>query len=190
MKMNGLFFGGLFWGILISLFGLSIVLKYAFNINIPFGRIFFGVIIILFGLRLIIGQSGFIKTRHNKALNYNKNSKEITVLFSNGVVDLSKFVNSKNFPSEISVIFGSATVIVPDSINLEITSNTVFGSTILPDRSYAGFGEDVFVMNTEQGAPIYQIETNTVFGKLEFEYVKSPKTASEKPDSTKAENDF
>jgi predicted membrane protein len=190
MKMNGLFFGGLFWGILISLFGLSIVLKYAFNVNIPLGRIFFGIIIILLGLRLIIGHTGINKFKPHKTMNYRHGSREITVLFSNGVIDLSKYAATQKFPREISVVFGNATVIIPDSLNLEITSSTVFGSTILPDRSYAGFGEDVFIMNQNPDAPVYKVETNTVFGKLEFEIVKTPPPTTEKQDTTKTDNSF
>jgi predicted membrane protein len=190
MKMHGLFFGGLFWGILISLFGLSIVLRYALNINLPFGRIFFGIIIILLGLRLILGHSSSNKYRQPKNLNYHYGSREITVLFSNGVIDLSKYAANQKMPKEISVVFGNATVIVPDTLNLEIASSTVFGTTILPDRSYAGFGEDEFIMNQHPDSPVYKIDTNTVFGKLEFEIVKTKPSQTEKADSAKVDNNF
>ncbi|MDD2331344.1 MAG: hypothetical protein PHI68_01685, partial [Candidatus Cloacimonetes bacterium] len=50
-----IFFGNMFWGILIILLGLSLILK-DFNINIPLFKIFFGLIIILFGIKLLIGR--------------------------------------------------------------------------------------------------------------------------------------
>jgi predicted membrane protein len=187
MKMNGLFFGGLFWGILISLFGLSIVLRYAFNINIPFVRIFFGVIIILFGLKLIVGSSGKYNFKKNRPININHGGREVTVVFSSGTVDLSQFIQSRNFPQEVTVVFGNATILVPDTLNLEITSTTVFGTTILPDRSYAGFGEDIFVVNSHQEGEVHRIETTCVFGRLEFEKVK---TVPENPQPEKQNNSY
>jgi len=173
--MNGLYFGGLFWGILISLIGFSIVLKYAFHINIPFVRIFFGIIIILFGLKLIVGSTGKAKTHNNNTLKNIHFSEECNIIFSSGTIDLTGYLEQSKLPKEISVVFGNAIVLVPDSLNLEITSTTVFGSTILPDRSYAGFGEDRYVVGKTPANPISSITTNTVFGRLEFRLIKSSK---------------
>jgi predicted membrane protein len=190
MKMNGLFFGGLFWGILISLIGLSMILRYALNIHFPIVRLFLGIIIILFGLKLIVGHSGRHTFKRHGEVYYRNNSSEITILFSNGTVDFSRYMDSQKFPKEIAVIFGSATILVPDSLNLDINSTTVFGSTRLPDRSYAGFGEDNFSMNNKPGSPVHMLETSTIFGKLDFEVVHSESNINEPKDSTKTENNF
>jgi len=179
MRMSGLFFGGLFWGILISLIGLSIVLKYAFNIDLHLIRVFFGIVIILFGLKIIIGYNVKHNIKTHRNVNYYHGSKECTIVFSNGTIDLSKYIDEQKTPREITVVFGNATVIVPDTMNLEITSTTVFGSTILPDRSYAGFGEDTYSIINNPGAQVHKIETTTVFGKLEFEII--PATNTDKP---------
>jgi small neutral amino acid transporter SnatA (MarC family) len=54
MRMN-IFFGNLFWGILLILWGGSLILK-TFNIHMPLAKIFFAVVIILFGLKLLLGD--------------------------------------------------------------------------------------------------------------------------------------
>jgi predicted membrane protein len=191
MKMNGLFFGGLFWGILISLIGLSIILKYAFNIDLHMIRLFFGIIIVLLGLRIVIGQTGNHHSATIKTQGYHHYDGECNVVFSSRTIDLTRIPENGKLPGEISVVFGSATVILPDSMNLEVSSTTVFGTTILPDRSYAGFGEDRYTIRNNPTAPLQKIETNTVFGKLVFEVV--PTVPNEiKPDSTdtQPENDY
>lgn len=192
MKMSGLFFGSLFWGILISLIGLSIVLRHAFNIQFPLIRLFLGIIIILIGLRLVMGSSGKQHAKQRRYVSSYYNSKEFDVIFSNRTIDFSKYADVDSIPGEITVVFGNAVVIVPDSLNLEVSSTTVFGSTILPDRSYAGFGEDRYVINNNPGAPVHRIETTTVFGKLEFEIVPSKTKSEAEPDTTgtKTEESF
>ena len=44
-------FGGVFWGIVLVLLGLSIIVRIVFNIHFPFFRILFALIIIYFGLK-------------------------------------------------------------------------------------------------------------------------------------------
>lgn len=184
--MHGLFFGGLFWGLLISLIGLSIVLKHGFNIDLHLVRIFIGLIIILFGIKLIVGYNSKTYVNTIKSKVHFNNGKEHDILFSNGTIDLTQYQDISKYPKEINVIFGNGVVLIPDNINLEVTSTTVFGSTIMPNRSYAGFGEDVYSINNKPDAPSVKIVTATVFGKLVMEVVPSKAAA----DSTKKEDSF
>jgi len=186
MRMNGIFFGSLFWGILISLIGVSIILKYAFNIDLHLIRIFFGIILILFGIKLITGFGGrqFVK----KSIHYNTfpSGKDYDIVFSNRTLDLSKYQDINKMPKEINVVFGNGAILVPDNINLEVTSTTVFGSTIMPDRSYAGFGEDIFLINNNPDSPTIRITTSTVFGRLSIEVIPSKPT----PESNTQNDNF
>jgi len=185
MKMHGLLFGGLFWGILISLIGISMILKYVVNIDIPLGRIFFGIILVLFGMKIIFGHSEKIHVKHPGRVNYYSGSRDYNIIFSSGTIDLTNYANGQKMPGEINVIFGNATVLVPDSLNLEVVSTTVFGQTILPERAYKGFGEDTFSVNNKATGELHRIETNAVFGNLVFEIVPSnPAQTTAKPDST------
>jgi predicted membrane protein len=192
--MHGLFFGGLFWGLLISLIGISIILKYVLNIDLHLGSIFFGIILILFGLNLIFGHAFKPTVKHHQRVNYYSGTRDHNILFSSGTIDLTNYSDDGKFPGEINVVFGSAGVLVPDSLNLIITTTTVFGSTNLPDRSYNGFGEDTFILNNNPAAPQLKLETNTVFGKLDFEIVPTNKSKASMvvPDTTttKVEESF
>ena len=46
-----------FWGVIIVLIGLSIILREVFHVNIPFVRIIFGVLLIYWGVKII--SNGF-----------------------------------------------------------------------------------------------------------------------------------
>jgi len=50
-------FNELFFGILIILFGVSLILKSIFNINIPLLKIFFGIVLIYWGITLLMPES-------------------------------------------------------------------------------------------------------------------------------------
>lgn len=190
--MNGIFFGGLFWGILILLIGLSIVLKYAFHIEIPLVRVFLGIIVILIGLRLIIGntrKSGIIPRTHTRNVNITGNCD---VVFSSATIDLSNLKEGQQLPAEISVVFGNAVVVIPDTINLEVMSTTVFGTTILPDRTYAGFGEDRYFIKNDPMGKSHRIQVTTVFGKLVFETTPTHSSTNDKAsgDTSPTDNSF
>jgi len=160
MRMN-IFFGNLFWGILLVLWGASLILK-TFNIHMPLAKIFFAVVIILFGIKLLLGDkvSWFHSSwSHKRGSSYvrSNSSGEYTFVFSGGTIDLTDIKpNQRNL--EITVVFGSAEVLLPDNVNFDIDPTSVFGSTSLPDR-----GE----MNPVPGRTV-RIESNAVFGRIEY----------------------
>lgn len=172
-----IFFGNFFWGILIILFGLSIFLK-GFNINLPLMKVFFAIVIILFGVKLLVGGKPRIKyNNHNytkgSSIHYNGSGKEYTMVFSSGTFDLTDLPeDAKDF--EITVVFGSALVILPNDLNYNISPTSVFGGTVLPRQPKI------------PGVKAIDIESTAVFGRLEYEFkdrgVSQPKQTVE-PDS-------
>jgi len=182
MKM-GLFFGNLFWGVLLVLWGISLILK-GFGVSLPLAKIFFAVIVILFGIKLLIGgswktKSGGISTRSVKG-----DKIEYTTLFASQNIDL-KHVRPGDKPIEVTVVFGSAYVELPADVAFEVEPTTVFGSMITPRQSHFGFGDTRQVFNeTSAGEKVF-IEANSIFGRLEFvvKPVDRP-TPTAQPDST------
>jgi hypothetical protein len=162
MRMN-LFFGNMFWGILLVLWGASLILR-TFNINMPLAKIFFAVVIILFGLQLLFGTkfsffSGGRSSRHGSSMIRTNSSGEYTFVFSGGTIDLTD-IDPDSKDLEITVVFGSADVLLPKHLNFDIEPTSVFGSTDLPKRSEASaLGE----------RPI-RIESTAVFGRIQYFY--------------------
>ncbi len=159
MKMNFLF-GPAFWGILIVLFGLSLILK-EMGLNFPLVKVFIAIIIILFGIRLLVGGSCSIRTTNSRSSSvYHTGSSEYTVVFSSQTLDLTG-VDPNSKPLEVSAVFGSGLVLLPDDINFEIESTAVFGGVDIPRKP------DSAAANPKGTV---RIEATAVFGKLDFVY--------------------
>ena len=166
MKMNFIF-GNFFWGLFFILLGLSVFLK-AFNIYLPLVRVLIAILIIMFGIKLLFG----IKYRHyhkpkpdakENSIIYSSSRNEYSIIFSSGVIDFSDLPeNAKDI--EINVVFGSGTVILPDSLAVNINPTSIFGATILPPK-----------MTIAQENPV-EIESTVVFGRLEYKYAKAKQT--------------
>ncbi len=167
-----IFFGNLFWGILIILFGISMILK-DFNINIPLAKIFFGLIIILIGIRLLIGKPQCSSSRNWNSVSHSTSTgREVTMVFASGTHDLTanKF-DHKHL--DLTVVFGNGLVILPDDVNFVFEPTAVFGSTHIPQHP------DV------EGDKVY-VEATAVFGRLEIQFKPSPRKKAE-PTPAKSE---
>lgn len=172
-----IFFGSLFWGILIVLFGLSLILK-EFGVHFPLAKIFIAVIIILFGVKLLIGGSSKVRKSGITHKRVSGNEIEYATVFASQDYDLTNLKQDSK-PLEITVVFGSGRVFLPADLAYEITPTTVFGATILPNNSYVGFGSDAKRYGESTSLEPVFIEANCIFGRLEF--VFKPRKSAEKP---------
>lgn len=185
MKMN-FFFGYPFWGLLLILWGVSLVLK-SFNIHLPLGRIFLGIVVIMFGIKILV-SNGKIRVKSKittQGGSYYKagSSEDYNLIFSSGTIDLRE-LHEDSEDIEISVVFASATVILPDHIPINIEPTTVFGMTST---------RNVKSISKEGVRPI-KIESSCVFGSLEYitESVEhnAHEDEIEEGDSTEASGEF
>jgi len=184
----GLFFGNLFWGILLILIGLSLVLK-GFGIHLPLVKVFIAVIIILFGIRLLLGGAGrnfgagLFENRKETA-----NKMEYSTVFGAQTIDLT-LGRVPDKPIEINAVFSSMKVLLPSNVEFTIKPTTAFGAMILPNVQYYGFGDDAQKLNPGASTKPVAIEANCVFGRMEFMIKKVKAPVEVKPDSTAAQED-
>lgn len=89
-------------------------------------------------------------------------------------------------PIEINAVFGSARVILPSDVAFEVHPTTVFGATSTPKQSHTGFGENHQVFNDSVSGERVTIESNAVFGRIEF-LVKPSDRFKAEADSTETE---
>ena len=185
MKM-GIFFGNLFWGILLILWGLSLILK-SFGIHLPLAKVFFAIIIILFGVKILVG--GSFKSQ-NKGV-YHKTvkgkSSEYTTLFASQKIDLTH-LKPGDKPVEINVVFGSAYIVLPDDVAFKFLPTTVFGSLATPTHAHLGVSHNPQIINPDAAGESVLLEINTIFSRTEIVIQESSKPESEAAaDSTAAE---
>lgn len=186
MKMN-IFFGNLFWGVLLILIGASIILR-GFNINFPLVKIFIAVIIILFGLKLLFGSSSF--TRSSSGFRSHSGIKtgsdrEHSVVFGSGVIDLTD-LNQDSPPIEVNAIFGNALVKLPANLAFDFNTTAVFGSCILPDGSSISMGSRDQALGNNQQSKI-PVEANAVFGRIEIVFENPSNTHQKKSSAQDAD---
>jgi hypothetical protein len=171
MKMSS----SIFWGIILILIGLSLILKVAFNVDFPFFKFLFALFLIYLGIRIFIGRDFRLFSDANDAytvifsqrtINNIENGKEYNVIFGSGRFDLRNIQKPENDEVKIKIntIFAGSEVLISDSIPIEIRAHTVFAGSKMPDGNSSAFGETNFINDTNGNAPLVQIESNTVFG--------------------------
>jgi predicted membrane protein len=174
-------FSAAFWGVLLIIIGVLLVIKYVFNIQFPVGRIVIAVLFIYFGLRLLLGNQGMFCCGKSSCSNYtafsdrefkySPSENEYRCVFGSSRLDLSDVQIAENKTIELSVAFGEFRVKINRNSNVEIISNTAFGSTFTQDNSVNGFGERTFRMpGFNEALPRLTIKTNVAFGSMKFIY--------------------
>jgi len=171
----GFIFSGVFWGVIIILIGLSIILNVVFGIRVPFFRIAFALFLIWLGITLLTGGSFWSRAR-NKAIFEEKRIDSITpnskydIVFGKGVIDLSKVIlEDKVFKVEVNTVFGSGTIQIAPEIPAKIEVNSVFASASMPDGNSIAFGQYTYKSdNLKEDTSYLLVRAHVVFGGLQI----------------------
>lgn len=163
-------FSGLFWGMILVLLGLSVILKSIFNIDIPVFKIVVAVVLIYLGISILIGNK--VK-KHNDFLMFkedemslNEGHREKTILFGSGRIDLSEItLYNEDYHMNVNVIFGSGIINLPEDVPARIKVSSVFGEAKLPNGSTEVFGDQTYYTKTyKKGEPCLKLNLDVVFG--------------------------
>jgi predicted membrane protein len=164
-------FSSIFWGLLIILFGISIIIKAVFKIDIPIFRMVFALLLIYWGVKLMFGDVFSKKTEGTVVFNeakFDASSKnnEYNVIFGRSDVDLRNIdLSQGNVRAEINIVFGSGTVYLSPEIPAIIKVETVFGDSSLPGKSTSILGDTIYRTPTfKQDEPHLQLQISVVFG--------------------------
>jgi len=171
----GFLFGGVFWGIVLVLFGLSIIIRVVFNIHFPFFRIFIALIIIYFGLKVLMGGA-CVRTHKNTVffneskVSANNSDNEYNVVFGNGTIDLTNpDLAEKNSRLRVKTAFGAGTIIINEKIPTLIKVNAAFSEARMPDGNSINFGKYVYKNKRfSDSAKCLKVDAKVVFGSLEI----------------------
>lgn len=175
MKM-GFFFTGTFWGIILILAGISVLLKVFFQVDLPVFRIVFGLIVIAWGIHIITGRS--VYQGHKDEANivfsegdFTPNDKnKYNVVFGKATTDLTALAREDlNAKIEINTVFAENTVLIDAKTPAHIVVNSVFAGAFLPDGNSAAMGTYHYKSPGLEKAKNYlRIEANVVFGSLKI----------------------
>jgi predicted membrane protein len=164
-----------FWGALIILAGVLLIIRNVFKIDLPVMGIIFPIIIITVGISLLTGAKvGPQSARHTM---FNEGSYEASgdnarysVLFGKGVYDLRKLRPvDKDVHVDVSTVFGGAEIIVDRNTPLIIEGASVFGAVEFPNKESVSFGDRTYTNSAYvEGSPAIRVHAKVVFGGIEI----------------------
>jgi hypothetical protein len=174
----GFFFSGIFWGSILILLGLSVIVRIAFNIHIPLMRIIFALILIYFGVRVLVGGSWcrwgcgnsntvlFSETKTE----FSKDLSEYNIVFGKGVIGLSDpSLAEKNRKIKVNTVFGAAELRINPAVPALVRVTSAFAGARMPDGNTISFGDYVYKTKSySDTAPSLRVDATVVFGGLEI----------------------
>ena len=170
----GFFFSGIFWGMVLILLGISIIIRIVFHINLPLVRIVFALILIYLGIRVLVGGSWLCSHRNqtvfgSSTVSATQGSSEYQTIFGSAAIDATADVTGDT-PEKISVttVFGETKVTIASSVPTVVRAEAAFGSARFPDGNTVSFGETTWKNNAAKAGdtPKRMIESNVVFGSF------------------------
>lgn len=171
----GCLFSGIFWGVIIVIIGIVVIINVIFGTKIPIIPLIIGLLLIYFGVKIITGTSW---RRSPKSVIFEEKKIETTspsgkydVIFGRSVIDLTKTEIKEGVSTvEINTVFGSSVIKIDPSMPIKIQASSAFGSGRLPDGNMVAFGEYTYKSDSlkKSDAKNYLlIELHVVFGSAE-----------------------
>jgi predicted membrane protein len=174
MRM-GFIFTGVFWGVVLILIGLGVIINVVFGIKIPIFRTIFALFLIYLGIQMLTGISFWSKSKKSavfeeKAIEVITAADKYDVVFGKGEIDLSGIeLKDQNVRVDINTIFGGSVIKIDPAIPTKIVASSAFGGAHLPDGNVVAFGQYTYKTENFKSAEKHLlIHAAVVFGGIEF----------------------
>jgi len=169
----GFIFSSFFWGAVIILFGLSIILNAIFNIKIPVFSIIIALIFIYIGLKILLGSFGIKPSKNTVVFSTNDlkgsgSDEEYNIIFGKGTIDLTQIeLEDKSIRYEVNVIFGDGKIVLDPEKPVIIKVSSVLSGAHLPDGNVAAIGNNTYISHGYvKGEKYISVHADVVFGAL------------------------
>jgi hypothetical protein len=163
-----------YWGALIILVGLLLILRNVFKIEVPVFGIIVPIIIITLGISLLIG----FRERHTDNSTVfgqgqvvaDSSESSYSVVFGKGEYDLRSLrPTDKNIPIEVNAVFSDVKVRIKQNTPIRIKLESAFAGGKVPSGKVAAFGDRSFVTNAfNENSPFIDLKATVVFGNLDI----------------------
>jgi hypothetical protein len=161
-------FTGLFWGVILILIGLSVILRTFFHIHIPFFRILVALFFIFLGIKVLTGFNKPIRpdkgtTVFGDTRVPGPDQKEYSTIFGR-----SEIVLKQDSPvREVNSIFAETVLRVPSGVAAKIVCDAVFSGARFPDGTVISFGSYTWKSEgLDESKPHIVVRASSVFGGL------------------------
>lgn len=168
---------GLFWGIILIIIGLSLVIKIVFNVEFPIFKIIIAFILIYLGVKILVGSKfSFFHSKSDSDVVFGEsrfteveNGKEYNVVFGKGAVDLRGFKLTDTTRIKVKTVFGNTEVFIPRDMPVYIHTDAVMASARMPNGNSSAFGSTVYKSDSlDMSKPYLDVEVDVVFGNVIF----------------------
>ena len=175
--MFWLLFNSTFWGGVLILCGLGMILNSMLGIKIPVFRIIIALLFIYFGFKMIFGDRYFIPSwnRYNSDsyssfyydIDKDRREQDINVSYGNGYVRIDKDDLNKNMNYDFNVNcnFGNLKIELDKDLPVRIHANAAFANVLMPD----GYERHNYKSdNYDKSEYKVDIDASVSFGNLKF----------------------
>jgi len=168
-------FSGLFWGAIVVLIGLTIILNGVLGVRIPIIRIVLGLLLIYWGISLLLGLSfrraSGATVFSETELKSSESSGKQDVVFGKTTIDLTGIQLKPGVNRyEVNTVFGASVIRLSPATPAKVVVSSAFGGVRMPDGSNIAFGESTWRSPTfkEDSAYLY-VKVAVVFGGTEIQ---------------------
>jgi hypothetical protein len=174
-----------YWGALIILAGILLIIRNVFKLDIPVMGIIFPIFIITLGVSLLVGFRG--AGRHGRNILFSEgdfdtihSEEHYSVVFGKGSYDLRNLKPvDKDISVDISCSFGSAEVLINPQIPMKMKISSAFGGGHLPNGNTVAFGERIYTTEAyKDGIPSVKVRASVAFGGIEVREIRDSTTVT------------
>jgi predicted membrane protein len=169
--------GAIFWGSILLIIGLAMIVNVIFKIDLPIVRIAVAAVLIFIGIKILLGKHIKVFNHESAACNYSYNYKysndqknqEYNVVFSKGQVDLRNvvFENNENKYVQVHTVFGNTDVYLNKETPCKITANTAFAQVNVPSGNEVVMGTSHYQSDSlDTNKPYLDVKIDCVFGNV------------------------
>ncbi len=171
-----------YWGGLIILAGVLLIIRNVFKIDLPVMGIIFPIFIITIGISLLTGFRG--ESWHwgggkstlfsDQQFDTVTGDEHYSVVFGKGSYDLRNIRPvDKDIHVDISCAFGGVEIFINPAIPMKIKVSAAFGGGQMPDGRTVAFGERTYKTPAyKEGSPCISVKASTAFGGIEIREMK------------------
>ena len=170
--MTQFFFAPMFWGVLIVLFGISLLLK-AFGVEWPVMKFVFGVALILIGTRFLVGGSWpWVRTHSAQMIlgegrtKWQANQDRYEAAFAQAEFDLREVPLSPESTVTVTSAFAQTTLRIPKDASVAVEGNIAFGQIALPDGTRSTALGKTLWTSAGRGSPSLRLRIQAAFSEV------------------------
>ena len=167
-------FGGLFWGAVLVILGIVLLLNVALHISIPIFQVLFALLFVYLGLRILFGhhhhhdhesghRSDWFSDRRIDSI---QPGDRHDIVFGRGDIDLTHVaLQDKTVDVEVNTVFGGCTVAIDAQMPVKVRASSAFGAVHLPDGNATAFGEYTWRSPAlDESKPYLMLHVSSAFG--------------------------